>query len=83
MTTTTAEYQKQLSKLFPSAQIMDDESKLVENRFGGASIMLNPLEIAIYDLSIGAEMLQEYTIVRKCIDWFIDNNVEAYSVLLD
>jgi len=79
----TADYQKQLSKLFPSAVIMDDEPKEVQNRFGGGSITLNPLEIAIYDLSIGAESLQDYSTVRKCIDWFIKNNVEAYSVLLD
>jgi len=63
--------------------ILDDEPQTIQNRFGGGSIVLNPVEIAIYDLISGAEMLRDYQTVQKGVDWFISNNVEAYSVLLD
>ena len=63
--------------------ILDDEPQTIQNRFGGGSIVLNPVEIAIYDLISGAEMLRDYQTVQKGVDWFIANNVEAYSILLD
>ena len=63
--------------------IFDTEPQLVQNRFGGDSIMLEPDEIAVYDTLTGAEMISDWVTVRKGIDWFIEHNTEAYAVLLD
>lgn len=63
-------------------EILDAEPVEVFNRFGGNSIVLSPLEVAVYDYIIGAEMLGNFKMVRKGIDWFIKNNIDAYSVLL-
>ena len=45
--------------------------------------MLNPAEQVIYDIISGAEMHHQYKLVQRGIDWFIKNNIEAYSILLD
>ena len=74
--------------------IILEHSEVVTNQFTGLSIELNPLEVAIYDLGRGAEMiasglphedLQEplFDIVRKCNSWFISNNSRAYMILID
>ena len=59
------------------------ESELITNPFSGQSIMLNPVEVAIYDTLKGCEIFGDYEGLRKGISWFIDNNAEAYMVLLD
>ena len=68
---------------FKGAQIIETHSVEVQNRFGGSSIMLNPAEQVIYDVISGAEMHHQYKLVQRGIDWFIKNNIEAYSILLD
>ena len=68
---------------FKGAQIIETHSVEVQNRFGGNSIMLNPAEQVIYDVISGAEMHHQYKLVQRGIDWFIKNNIEAYSILLD
>jgi hypothetical protein len=55
----------------------------VRNRFGGESCTLPAFAIAIYDVIIGAEMLQDYTTVRQGLDWFSRNFTKQYYVLLD
>jgi len=64
----------------------------VENQISGASYDLNPLELSIYDYTMGLntimwsgkphskKIISEF---QKCIRWFQNNNVEAYYVLLD
>lgn len=74
---------KTIFELFPGIQILDSEPCEVRNRFGGGSIVLNPEELAVYDYLTGAEIMGDYPAVRKGIDWFMDNNAEAYMVLLD
>jgi len=84
MSKTKSEWQTELNQQgFTGLEILDDEPKKIQNRFGGGSVMLNPVEIAIYDCISGAEMLKDYQTVQKGIDWFIKNNTEAYAVLLD
>jgi len=64
---------------------------VVENRFGGASIKLNAVELSMYDFVIGSSVAYEMGIandsivtnLRKGLDWFRKNNAEAYMVLLD
>jgi hypothetical protein len=83
--------------IFSDAQILDDAPEIIQNPFSGASIELDPQEIAIYDAIMGSTMMAEkmstrgehkqaerlYKDVRKGIDWFIKHNPKAYMVLLD
>ena len=79
------------------AQILGDEPQMIRNPFSGASIELDPQEIAVYDVVMGSTMIAEkmsaqgehkqaerlYKDVRKGIDWFMKHNPKAYMVLLD
>jgi len=77
--------------------IMDEEPQEVRNPFSGASILLDPQEIAVYDVIMGSNMTAEkmsgqgkykeadalYKDVRKGSDWFRKYNPKAYMVLID
>ena len=68
-----------------------EEGAVVQNRFGGAEIELNNVELSMYDFVMGAVIMTEMgsretkliTELRKGLDWFRKNNSEAYMVLLD
>ena len=75
-----------------------DEGEVVMNRWSGAEYELNALELSIYDMIMGAQtvidmkyngdMLNPKTAyfqreMRKGLDWFRENNAEAYMILLD
>ena len=66
-----------------------DKGAVVQNRFGGAEIELNNIELSMYDFVIGASVLTEMGLdtdvksLRKGLDWFRTHNPEAYMVLLD
>ena len=55
----------------------------VRNRFGGESCTLPAFAIAVYDVIMGSEMLQDYTTQMKGMDWFIKYFPKEYMVLLD
>ncbi len=55
----------------------------VRNRFGGEWCTLPAFAIAVCDVIIGAEMLQDYSTVRQGLDWFSRNFTKQYMVLLD
>jgi hypothetical protein len=73
---------KDIQKLFPGI-VVGTMNEVITNPFSGNSIELNPTEVAVYDYLKGCEMLGDYKMLRKAIDWFIDNNIKAYSVLID
>ena len=69
-----------------------DKGAIVQNRFGGAEIELNNIELSMYDFVMGASMTAEMGIfntphhikdLRKGLDWFRTHSPEAYMVLLD
>ena len=68
-----------------------EEGATVTNRFGGDSCYLNAEELSMYDFIIGASSLMEMCMyapksiadMRKGLNWFRKNNVEAYFILLD
>ena len=69
-----------------------DKGAVVQNRFGGAEIELNNVELSMYDFVMGASITVEMGMfntpkhvqdLRKGLDWFRTNNPEAYMVLLD
>ena len=70
-------------ELFPGIQVLDNEPVEVRNRFSGEPCVLTPEEVAVYDYLMGCEMMGDYKGLRKGLDWFIDNNAEAYMTLLD
>ena len=55
----------------------------VTNPFSGESYELNNLELSMYDLIMGSQMVQKYDLTRKGLDWFRKANPKAYQVLLD
>ena len=81
---------QQLPKWFKGE--LYEEGAIVQNRFGGAEIELNNVELSMYDFVIGSSIVMEtsggykhtsVTDLRKGLDWFRKNNIEAYMVLLD
>ena len=69
-----------------------EEGATVRNRFSGEEYELNNVELSMYDFVIGSTIVLEmgggykHTDVnelRKGLDWFRQNNSEAYMVLLD
>tara|TARA_B110000196_G_C20556938_1_gene391369 strand:- start:117 stop:383 length:267 start_codon:yes stop_codon:yes gene_type:complete len=64
----------------------------VRNPFSGETYELNALELSLYDLIIGSQMMfgslpyADEVLVKdfeKALKWFRINNPEAYMVLLD
>ena len=70
-------------ELFPGIQVIDKENVDVRNPFSGETFNLTPEEVAVYDYLKGCELLGDHEGLRRGIDWFMDNNVEAYMALLD
>jgi len=68
-----------------------EKGAVVQNRFGGAEIELNNIELSIYDLVMGASIMTEMGMnspkvikdLRRGLDWFRQYSPEAYMVLLD
>ena len=72
--------------------VIYDKGAVVQNRFGGAEIELNNVELSMYDFVMGASITVEMGIfntskhvkdLRKGLEWFMKYNPEAYMVLLD
>lgn len=59
------------------------EGDTVSNPFTGDSVELTAEELSMYDLIMGAQMLQRYDVMQKGLDWFRRANGEAYMTLLD
>ena len=72
----------QMKKPF-SCMVYDKEPVEVTNPYSKESIVLTPEEVAVYDSIKGAELFGVNETIRKGIDWFIENNIKAYKVLLD
>ena len=70
-------------KLPFDCKIVDKEPIEVANPYSGETCTLEPDAIAVYDTIKGAELFEQYDLVRKGLDWFIDNEPKAYMVLLD
>jgi len=65
------------------------EGAVVQNRFGGAEIELNAMELSMYDFVMGSTIMCEMGMtdvvkdLRRGLDWFRTHSAEAYMVLLD
>lgn len=67
---------------FP-VEIMDKAPVEVANPFSGEKVMLEPIAVAVYDCIKGAEMIENFDIVEKGLDWFREHYPKEYMVLLD
>ena len=70
-------------KLPFDCMILDSEPVVVTNPFSGNSCRLTPEAVAVYDCIKGAEMVGEYTMVRKGLEWFRKHFPAEYMILLD
>jgi len=69
-----------------------DKGATVQNRFSGEECELNAMELSMYDFVMGSTMVLEMAggykhtnvdLLRKGLDWFRQNNSQAYMTLLD
>jgi len=68
------------------------EGATVQNRFSGEECELNAMELSMYDFVMGSTIVLEMAggykhtsvdLLRKGLDWFRQNNSQAYMILLD
>ena len=59
------------------------EGDTVSNPFTGDSVELTAEELSMYDLIMGAQMLNQWDVMQKGLGWLRRENAEAYMVLLD
>ena len=59
------------------------ENETVRNPYSGASVELNPTEVALYDYIKGCEATGLYTPMQKGLSLFAKLNANAYMILLD
>ena len=81
----TIKYNNKEYKLPFDVELPDDPTATdtVKNRFGGESCTLPAFAIAVYDVIMGSEMLQDWKTHRQGLDWFSRNFTKEYMVLLD
>ena len=69
-----------------------EEGATVQNRFSGEECELNAMELSMYDFVMGSTIVLEMAgghkhtsvdLLRKGLDWFRQNNSQAYMILLD
>ena len=70
-------------KIPKGLKVIDKEPVEVKNPYSGEAVMLEPDAVAVYDGAKGAELLQDYDLLRECLDWFKINEPKAYYTLLD
>ena len=57
--------------------------EVVHNRFGGGSIEIEPLAVALYDYIMGCELIHNYKGMQQGLTMFRKHWGQAYTVLLD
>ena len=67
---------------FP-VEILDKAPVEVANPYSGEKVMLEPIAVSVYDCIKGAEMIEDYDIVEKGLEWFQKHYPKEYMVLLD
>ena len=59
------------------------EEVTIANRFTGQKTTMPCFAAAVYDVIIGAEMAEQWDLVRKGLDWFKRYFAEQYMGVLD
>ena len=70
-----------------------DKGDVVRNPFSGEEFELTAEELSMYDFIMGSQLVfemmpgnvnpEQIKDFQAALDWFKDNNIEAYRVLLD
>lgn len=63
--------------------MVGEKNEKIANPYSGVEVKLKPDEVAVYDFIKGCEILKDYKNLRKGLDWFMENNADAYFKLLD
>ncbi len=64
-------------------ETLNTDMTKVRNRFNGDETELPEFAVAVYDVIMGSEMLQDWKSHRLGLDWFIKYFPKQYMVLLD
>ena len=64
-------------------QIYPEKQVTIANRFTGQETKMPGYAAAVYDTIIGAEMTENWDVVRAGLDWFKQYFAEQYMVVLD
>ena len=75
-------YGKKVTVPFDCAIYTEKEIE-IENRFGGEKTKMPGYAAAVYDTIIGAEMVEQWDVVRAGLDWFKKYFPKQYMVVLD
>ena len=59
------------------------QSETITNPFSGASCVLSPEAVAVYDTIQGCERFGDYKGLQKGLDWFRRQYPSEYMILLD
>ena len=81
----TIKYKNKEYKLPFEVELPHDPTteEVIHNRFGGESCTLPAFAVAVYDVIMGSEMLQQWDTHRQGLDWFSRNFTKEYMILLD
>ena len=79
----TVEHEGKKIKMPFDCQIYPDKQVTVANRFTGQETTMPGFAASVYDVIIGAEMIEDWDTVRLGLDWFRKNFAEQYMVVLD
>ena len=63
--------------------VVYESGDTVSNPFTGETAELTAEELSMYDLIMGAQVVGNYEVMRKGLDWFRRENAAAYMALLD
>ena len=74
---------KDKARKLPFPCIVGTENETVQNPLSGESCILPPDAVAVYDVTIGANYLNNWEVVRKGLDWFRRYFPKEYMILLD
>ena len=81
--TKTFEHEGKKIKMPFDCQIYPEKSVEVKNRFSGQKTTMPGFAASVYDVIIGAEMIEDWATVRLGLDWFKKYFPKQYMVVLD
>jgi hypothetical protein len=70
-------------KLPFSVVLYDKEPVEITNPLSGASCILEPDAVAVYDTIMGGNLTENWEVVRQGCDWFRKHFPNEYMILLD
>jgi len=81
----TVTYNNKEYKIPFDLDLQIDKDKVIEvpNRFSGEKASLPWFAVAVYDMIMGAERLEDYDTMQKGLTWFSKHFPKEYMTLLD